>query len=112
RRWRLVQLCRPGGPGALIADHVECPAPALLTAEAFDMVRTSLTTSFAMGAHPKEMAERLGHCSVQLTLDRYSHLLPERDKDLTNRLDVEYRRQTARMDVVQETTPEPPGQSI
>lgn len=77
-----------------------------------DLRHTYASLLVAKGAHPKEMAERLGHCSVQLTLDRYSHLLPERDKDLTNRLDVEYRRQTARKDVVQEPIPEPPGQSI
>ena len=29
-----------------------------------------------MGVHPKIVSERLGHASVQVTLDVYSHVLP------------------------------------
>ncbi|MPZ13252.1 MAG: hypothetical protein GEU73_02290 [Chloroflexi bacterium] len=28
------------------------------------------------GVHPKIVSERLGHSTVSLTLDRYSHVLP------------------------------------
>jgi integrase len=28
------------------------------------------------GVHPKIVSERLGHSSIQLTLDTYSHILP------------------------------------
>jgi integrase len=30
----------------------------------------------AQGEHPKLISEQLGHASVQITLDRYGHLLP------------------------------------
>lgn len=30
----------------------------------------------AAGIHPKIVSERLGHASVGITLDRYSHVLP------------------------------------
>ncbi len=30
----------------------------------------------ALGVHPKVVSERLGHNSVSLTLDVYSHVLP------------------------------------
>ena len=34
---------------------------------------THATALFAAGVHPKVVQERLGHSSVQITLDRYSH---------------------------------------
>lgn len=43
------------------------------------------------GAHPKEMAELMGHSSVQITLDRYSHIMPRLRSALAERLDAAYR---------------------
>jgi len=43
------------------------------------------------GAHPKEMAELLGHSSVQITLDRYSHVMPHMAAALAERMDGVYR---------------------
>lgn len=48
----------------------------MLTAEAFDMVRTSLTTSFERGIHPKVVQERLGRSTIAITLGIYSHVSP------------------------------------
>jgi integrase len=45
----------------------------------------------AEGAHPKEMAELMGHSSVQITLDRYSHMMPHMASTLAERLDATYR---------------------
>ena len=41
----------------------------------------------ALGAHPKAIQERLGHSSITVTLDRYGHLFPKLDEELTDRLD-------------------------
>jgi hypothetical protein len=30
----------------------------------------------AQGVHPKIVSERLGHATISMTLDRYSHVLP------------------------------------
>jgi integrase len=30
----------------------------------------------AQGVHPKVVSERLGHASINITLDTYSHVLP------------------------------------
>lgn len=35
--------------------------------------------------------ERLGHSSIQVTLDRYGHLLPSLDEALTEGLESTYR---------------------
>ena len=45
----------------------------------FDAIGTLLTTSMAAGIPAKIMADRLGHSSVMLTLDTYSHVTPAMD---------------------------------
>jgi integrase len=32
--------------------------------------------TFALGVHPKVVSEQLGHSSISLTLDTYSHAIP------------------------------------
>ena len=54
----------------------------------FDRDPTSLVTSFAAGANPKEVAARAGHTSVSFTLDRYGHLLPGSEQRLNDALDA------------------------
>ena len=41
-----------------------------------DLRHTHATLMLAQGIHPKIVQERLGHASIQLTLDTYSHVLP------------------------------------
>jgi integrase len=37
--------------------------------------------------NPKVVAERLGHASIVLTLDSYSHVLPTMQKEATNKIE-------------------------
>lgn len=46
----------------------------------------------AQGAHPRAIMERLGHSSIQVTLDTYGHLFPELEAHLTDEIDRVYRR--------------------
>ena len=39
------------------------------------------------GVHPKIVQERLGHSSIQLTLDTYSHIVPELQESAAKRFD-------------------------
>jgi integrase len=48
-----------------------------------DLRHTHATILLSMEVNPKIVAERLGHSSVQITLDTYSHVLPSMKKDLT-----------------------------
>lgn len=48
-----------------------------------DLRHTHATILLQMGVNPKIVAERLGHSTVQITLDTYSHVLPSMKKDLT-----------------------------
>ena len=49
----------------------------------------------AQGARPKAILECLGHSSIQVTLDRYGHLLPGLDEALTDGLEATYRQALA-----------------
>jgi hypothetical protein len=42
----------------------------------------------AQGEHPKLISEQLGHASVQITLDRYGHLLPASYDSAGERLEL------------------------
>jgi integrase len=41
-----------------------------------DLRHSFASLLIAQGEHPKLISEQLGHASVQITLDRYGHLLP------------------------------------
>ncbi len=60
-----------------------------------DLRHTCASLLIAQGAHPKQIQEQLGHSTIRLTLDRYSHLLPGLTDTLQDGLDETYRRVTA-----------------
>jgi integrase len=41
-----------------------------------DLRHTHATLAHQAGAHPKVVSERLGHATVSITLDTYSHTIP------------------------------------
>jgi integrase len=45
-----------------------------------DLRHTSVALAIAAGAHPKAIQSRMGHSSINVTLDRYGHLFPELDE--------------------------------
>jgi integrase len=55
-----------------------------------DLRHTCAALLVAQGAHPKAIMERLGHSSIQVTLDRYGHLFPSLDENLTDGLEATY----------------------
>ncbi len=64
-------------------------ARAKLPAVTFHALRHSAATmALAAGVNPKVVQERLGHSSVTLTLDTYSHAVPTLGKDAAARLDA------------------------
>jgi integrase len=42
----------------------------------------------AAGVHPKIASERLGHATVGITLDRYSHVLPGMQEEAVAKVDA------------------------
>ena len=46
------------------------------------------TLLLSQGEHPKVVSERLGHASVTLTLDTYSHVLPTMQQQAAEKLEA------------------------
>src|SRR5207248_3177581 len=53
-----------------------------------DLRHTSAALAIEAEAHPKAIQQRLGHSTIQMTLDRYGHLFPSLDEELAQRLDA------------------------
>jgi integrase len=53
-----------------------------------DLRHTHATHMLAAGVHPKIAQERLGHSSVSVTIDLYSHVLPGMQAEAVNRVDA------------------------
>jgi integrase len=51
-----------------------------------DLRHTHATLALAAGIHPKVVQERLGHSSVSITLDLYSHAVPAMQADAASRI--------------------------
>ena len=48
----------------------------LPTIRLHDLRHTHATLALQAGVHPKVVSERLGHATVSITLDTYSHAIP------------------------------------
>jgi integrase len=47
------------------------------------------------GVHPKAIQHHLGHASIDITMDRYGHLLPEQFSNLAAELDAAHGHATS-----------------
>ncbi len=51
-----------------------------------DLRHSSATLMLANGEHPKIVQERLGHADISMTLNRYSHVTMDMQRDAADRL--------------------------
>lgn len=51
-----------------------------------DLRHTHATLALQAGVHPKIVSERLGHSTVSLTLDVYSHAVPHMQRDAADEI--------------------------
>ena len=78
--------------GALIRKQLPVPSPpwrghlAGLTSTS-SLRHTHASLMLAAGVHPKVVSERLGHSSISVTMDIYSHVLPGLQEDAVDRLE-------------------------
>lgn len=54
----------------------------------YSLRHTCATLLLTSGENPKVVSERLGHSSVKVTLDTYSHVLPDMQKSASDRLEA------------------------
>ncbi len=64
-----------------IADKVGLPI-----IRVHDLRHSHASMLIEMGFSPLEIADRLGHESIKTTLDTYSHLYPDKDRQLADAL--------------------------
>ncbi len=89
----------PVQPNSLTHEFVRILAQAkdLPRIRFHDLRHSHATHLLAGGVHPKIAQERLGHSSVGITLDLYSHVLPGMQADAAAKVDVALREAIERM---------------
>jgi integrase len=92
--WQETGLVFDRGDGAMLHPNVPYETFRRLAAEHglplirfHDLRHTSATMALAGGIHPKIVSERLGHSSISMTLDRYSHVSMSMQQEAADRLD-------------------------
>ena len=68
-----------------LAKHFYSQSPPL-----HDLRHSHATQLLAAGVHPKIVQERLGHSTITVTMDLYSHVIETIQSDATARLDEAY----------------------
>jgi integrase len=83
----------PLQPNSLTHEFVRLSAKAsgLPRIRFHDLRHTHATQLLSSGVHPKVAQERLGHSSVGITLDLYSHVLPGMQEDAAAKVDAAIR---------------------
>jgi integrase len=80
---------RPWAPGSFSAGFIAFARRAGLGPLRFhDLRHTHATQLLKLGVHPKVVSERLGHSTIGMTLDVYSHVIPSMQQDAAERIDV------------------------
>jgi integrase len=82
-----------GTPYTLSSLTNKCFKPALIKAELtgfnlYSLRHTHATLLLANGENAKVASERLGHSTVVLTLDTYSHVLPDMQQQAAERIET------------------------
>lgn len=74
---------------AIVRRHFKplVQAAGLAPLRPYDLRHTCATLLLASGEHPKVVAERLGHSSTVMTMDVYSHVLPDMQEKAAQRLE-------------------------
>jgi len=78
-------------PDTFTADFARLAKKAGLRLRLHDLRHSHATQLLVNGIHPKVVSERLGHSTVGITLDIYSHVLPGLQDDAAKKLDVALR---------------------
>ncbi|MHB8330385.1 MAG: site-specific integrase [Acidimicrobiales bacterium] len=87
----LVFVNMRGGPigGSIFSKRHWQPARSAVGLEGLrfhDLRHTAVALAIAQGAHPKAIQRRMGHSTINMTLDRYGHLFPELDEKIATDL--------------------------
>jgi integrase len=65
-----------------------------------DLRHTAATLMLQCGIHPKVVQERLGHSSISITLDTYSHVLPVMQLEAATKIDELLAQNVTRLETI------------
>ena len=92
--WKESGLVFPSETGSPLCDKTirtvftrTCERAGVPRIRLYDLRHTAASLLLAGGTHPKIVAERLGHSTVNLTLNTYSHVLPTLQADAAETMD-------------------------
>jgi integrase len=71
-----------------------------------DLRHSYASVLIAQGAHPKVISDQLGHASVQITIDRYSHLFDGAYSDVNDELERAWEATKGRRKLAWASVPE------
>ena len=57
-----------------------------------DLRHSAATILMAAGVHPKMVQERMGHSSIAMTMDIYSHVLPSMQQEVADKINDMFKR--------------------
>jgi integrase len=57
-----------------------------------DLRHSAATILLMAGIHPKVVQERMGHSTIAMTLDVYSHVLPSMEQEAAVKIDDLFKR--------------------
>jgi integrase len=77
---------RPWHPGSFAAEWRRTTRDLEMPVKFHNLRHTHATLLLANGEHPKVVQERLGHSSIGITMDTYSHVMPNMQKEAADRL--------------------------
>lgn len=93
-KWQERGLVFPNGCGGFLnPDRVRIQFKRVLKIAALprmrfhDLRHSSATILLVAGVHPKVVQERLGHSSISMTLDVYSHVIPSMQQEAAGKMD-------------------------
>ena len=64
----------------------------LLDMRFHDLRHSAATILMAAGVHPKMVQERMGHSTIAMTMDIYSHVLPSMQQEVADKIDDMFKR--------------------
>jgi integrase len=70
----------------------------------YDLRHSHATQLLVEGIHPKVVQERLGHSSIAITLDLYSHVIGTLQEDAATRLDLAFAPAIRRLSLASKKT--------
>jgi integrase len=72
---------------SLVPPQIRSASSWAVTALSHDLRHTCATLLLGRGVHPKLVQHLLGHASIAMTLDRYSHWIPSMGRHAADGMD-------------------------